>query len=112
MTLSGYITIFTMPVILIAIGLVLLIKPPAYSRNAIGYRSKRALESREKWNLAQKVAGIVSLRGGIVNGLLALFGSRVAGKYTVLAIMAAECLILIYSWLSVEGALKKKYRKK
>lgn len=106
---------FTIPVLLggifTLIGLVTIKYPPRNINHLYGYRTPLSMSSQEHWDFAQQIAakkmiqsGLFLISMGLIN-LLIITSGVLALVYPLILVFIA----VIYLFLSVEIALKRKF---
>lgn len=104
------------PALMLIFGRLMLHHPPKSINMAYGYRTKRSMQNQETWDFAQAACGRLWQRAGCIMlplSLLAMLpvmgkSSGAIGSYGAVT-ATLECMVLIFSILPVERALKKKF---
>lgn len=108
---------FTVPVLMIVVGKVLIKNPPKTINGIYGYRTKRSRVNQNTWDFAQLYCGKLWWKIGWIMlpfsiiGMLPVIGKNddiVGGAGAV--IITIQCIIMFVSIFFVEKALKRKFR--
>lgn len=108
---------FTVPVLMIVVGKVLIKNPPKTINGIYGYRTKRSRVNQNTWDFAQLYCGKLWWKIGWIMlpfsiiGMLPVIGKNddfvgIAGA----VIITIQCIIMFVSIFFVERALKRKFR--
>ena len=104
------------PMAMLSGGVLYLMKPPQRTVWMYGYRTKRSMSSQETWEFAQEHCGKIYCRFGIgmlvgaVVSLLFVWGkNRATVGLTGTVIGTVEGLIMLYTLLPTERALKQRF---
>lgn len=109
---------FTVPVLMIVVGKVLIKNPPKTINGIYGYRTKRSRVNQNTWDFAQLYCGKLWWKIGWIMlpfsiiGMLPVIGKNddfvgIAGA----VIITIQCIIMFVSIFFVERALAKKFGK-
>lgn len=107
---------FTVPVLMIVVGKVLIKNPPKTINGIYGYRTKRSRVNQNTWDFAQLYCGKLWWKIGWIMlplsiiGMLPVIGKNddiVGGAGAV--IITIQCIIMFVSIFFVERALAKKF---
>lgn len=107
---------FTVPVLMIVVGKVLIKNPPKTINGIYGYRTKRSRVNQNTWDFAQLYCGKLWWKIGWIMlpfsiiGMLPVIGKNddiVGGVGAV--IITIQCIIMFVSIFFVERALAKKF---
>jgi len=107
-----YQTDFLVGVIFIIAALITLLFPPRKINSFYGYRTRRSMQSQDRWEFAQKYSSIKILIGGIALTLFAYLGLLInlrEGIEVIVGILAAVISIGIPIYLT-EKAIKNKFK--
>lgn len=107
---------FTVPVLMIVVGKVLIKNPPKTINGIYGYRTKRSRVNQNTWDFAQLYCGKLWWKIGWIMlpfsiiGMLPVIGKNddfvgIAGA----VIITIQCIIMFVSIFFVERALAKKF---
>lgn len=107
---------FTVPVLMIVVGKVLIKNPPKTINGIYGYRTKRSRVNQNTWDFAQLYCGKLWWKIGWIMlpfsiiGMLPVIGKNddfvgIAGA----GIITIQCIIMFVSIFFVERALAKKF---
>lgn len=107
---------FTVPVLMIVVGKVLIKNPPKTINGIYGYRTKRSRVNQNTWDFAQLYCGKLWWKIGWIMLPLSIIGMLpVIGKnddFVGIAgavIITIQCIIMFVSIFFVERALAKKF---
>ena len=107
---------FTVPVLMIVVGKVLIKNPPKTINGIYGYRTKRSRVNQNTWDFAQLYCGKLWWKIGWIMlpfsiiGMLPVIGKNdniVGGAGAV--IITIQCIIMFVSIFFVERTLAKKF---
>ena len=99
-------------IIFIIAALITLLFPPRKINSLYGYRTRRSMQSEDRWEFAQKYSSIKILIGGIVLTLFAYLGVLINlrdGIEVIIGILAAVISIGIPIYMT-EKAIKNKFK--
>lgn len=102
------------PVMILIFGVLISRYPPKSPRSLFGYRTIRSMKSQQNWDFAQKETGILWKRMGLIDIaavfildlLFARSGSVDLQVYGSHALVAAQLIPLVITWIIVERKLK------
>lgn len=102
------------PVMILIFGVLLSKYPPGSPKALFGYRTIRSMKSQQNWDFAQKETGILWKRLGLIDIaavfildlLFARSGSVDLQVYGSLALVAAQLIPLVITFIIVERKLK------
>jgi len=97
------------PVFIIA-GYTMLKIPPKWPNTFYGYRTPRAMKSKENWEFSQSYAAKELMKSGAVFTILAVFGPMVHVTFPMDLILALGLMLLFagYPIYKTERALRKR----
>ncbi|MGL6186377.1 MAG: SdpI family protein [Clostridium chrysemydis] len=109
MTHSVLIPLILIPLLMLALGVLLLLNPPKTINNFIGYRTKRSKESQKSWDYAQRKLGEGWIILSIVNFIIPLtfYLLNIKTEYTFIAFFIVQIFILISPIFFIEKHLKE-----
>ena len=108
-----FILLISVGPILIVVGYLMLKFPPRSMNSIIGYRTKQAKSSLDKWNFAQTYSAVQLIKSGIIGASIAVgvmmpgldeFKNVYVGLFFVL-------VLVIYPVYKTEKAIKQKFGK-